>query len=264
MNIVILAGDQVRHRYFAQRIAQTHTVSGAVLEKKEDRRIDRSGLTPPELESVEWWERARDAADEKFFSAGAQEFDRRHLPTLTVETRHINDENVCAWVRERSPDLLVVFGTGLIKEPYLSAFSGRILNIHLGLSPYYRGSATNLWPILNRELEYIGTTVLFLDPGIDSGDIIHQGRPHITADDDPHTIGAKAIVIAADLMIKAIHEFQAGTAARVPQQADVGRVYYRKNWGVPQIQLMHRLVTQEGVIAVYSRAPDSKTVVIVP
>ena len=75
------------------------------------------------------------------------------------------------------PDVVLVFGTGILREPLLSAFDGRIINIHLGLSPYYRGAGTNFWPLVNREPEYVGATIHYLDAGIDTGPIISHARP---------------------------------------------------------------------------------------
>ena len=52
-------------------------------------------------------------------------------------------------------------------------FSRKFLNVHLGLSPYYRGSGTNVWPLINTEPDMVGAT-LCIDAGIDNGEIIHQ------------------------------------------------------------------------------------------
>ena len=95
------------------------------------------------------------------------------------------------------PDVVLVFGTGILREPLLSAFAGRIINIHLGLSPYYRGAGTNFWPLVNREPEYVGATIHYLDAGIDTGPILAHARPAIARGDGPHDIGNKTIVAAA-------------------------------------------------------------------
>ena len=96
------------------------------------------------------------------------------------------------------PDVVLVFGTGLLKRPLLDRFPGRVLNIHLGLSPYYRGAGTNFWPLVNGEPEYCGATIHFLDDGVDTGPIIAHVRPEIRAGDGPHDIGNKTIVAAAE------------------------------------------------------------------
>ena len=62
---------------------------------------------------------------------------------------------------------------------YLKVFSNKILNIHLGLSPFYRGQATNYWAFVNNEIQFIGATFHKIDGGIDTGPIIHQIRPKV-------------------------------------------------------------------------------------
>ena len=67
------------------------------------------------------------------------------------------------------------------------------MNLHLGLSPYYKGNATNFWPFVNNELECLGSTILHVDAGIDTGDIITHVKPKIEIGDNVHTIGCKII-----------------------------------------------------------------------
>ena len=38
-----------------------------------------------------------------------------------------------------------------------------MINVHLGLSPYYKGSATNFWPFVNNELQFLGVTFMVTD-----------------------------------------------------------------------------------------------------
>ena len=91
------------------------------------------------------------------------------------------------------PDLLVCYGSSLIKSDLLRKFEGRFLNVHLGLSPYYRGSGTNVWPLINIEPDMVGATFMYIDAGIDTGKIIHQIRADVYLGDSPHTIGNRLI-----------------------------------------------------------------------
>ena len=65
--------------------------------------------------------------------------------------------------------------------------------MHLGLSPYYKGSATNFWPIVNSEFHFLGASFMFIDNGIDTGPLIHQFRPKLFKKDNIHTIGCRII-----------------------------------------------------------------------
>jgi len=104
-----------------------------------------------------------------------------------------NNQNVIDEIVALKPDLLLVFGACILKESIISKFPKRILNAHLGLSPYYRGAGTNFWPLVNNAPEYVGCTFMYLDSGIDTGTIIHQIRPDINIFDGPHQIGNRLI-----------------------------------------------------------------------
>ena len=83
-----------------------------------------------------------------------------------------------------------------------------VLNLHGGLSQKYRGTYTTFWAVYNCEPEYIGATVHYVSEGIDDGNIIYQGRPKITAGDDPETLYVKVVKLGIEMMIKAIEDIQ--------------------------------------------------------
>ena len=118
---------------------------------------------------------------------------------------------------EMKPNVVVVFGTGILKGDILSRFEGQLLNIHLGLSPYYRGAGTNFWPLVNGEPEFVGATIHYLDAGIDTGPIIAHVRPDIARTDGPHELGNKAIRAAAEGMVKAVKAAQAAEALQTAE-----------------------------------------------
>jgi len=96
-------------------------------------------------------------------------------------------------IKKLNPDLIVVYGSSLIKGDILKYFRNKILNVHLGLSPYYKGSGTNYFALVNNKPELVGATFMFLDNTIDGGKIIHQIRPKIYKNDTVHTIGTRLI-----------------------------------------------------------------------
>jgi hypothetical protein len=48
-----------------------------------------------------------------------------------------------------SPDLIISYGCSIIKRPLIEYFDKKFINIHLGLSPYYKEGGTNFWPFVN-------------------------------------------------------------------------------------------------------------------
>ena len=86
------------------------------------------------------------------------------------------------WVRACRPDLLVSVLFGYILKPdILSVPSLGAINIHPGYLPYNRGTFPNAWSII--EGTPAGTTIHFMDKGIDTGDIIAQREIPVTSVD---------------------------------------------------------------------------------
>jgi methionyl-tRNA formyltransferase len=145
--------------------------------------------------------------------------------------------------------VVLVFGTGLLKRPLLSRFPDRVLNIHLGLSPYYRGAGTNFWPLVNGEPEFCGATVHFMDEGVDSGPIVGHVRPAIAPGDGPHEIGNKTIVAATDTLRRAALALGRGAVPSTPQGAN-GRVYRRADFSAEAVRRLYQNF-ERGMIADY-------------
>jgi methionyl-tRNA formyltransferase len=108
-----------------------------------------------------------------------------------------------------------------------SATSGAV-NLHLGLSPRYRGSHCVFWPLYNEEPEWIGVTVHYVDAGIDSGPILAQARPLVTADDTLESLDAKCLLLGYDLLARVVGDLRAGGRSATPQALSEGRVYYAR------------------------------------
>jgi len=128
-----------------------------------------------------------------------------HPNTLNLPTGEtINSPSIVEWILCRKPDLFLVMGTSLLRKKLISLPSLGILNLHTGISPYYRGGMTNLWPIVNFEPQFCGVTIHELDHKIDAGKIIHTDQPKINASDNFSSINSKSIILGTKLMIQSI------------------------------------------------------------
>jgi hypothetical protein len=262
MRIGILTSDDIRHRFFVNRMRAALDVvavgyqdtayhpRAAALEKSRASGSDPLDEKTGALVRHHFAERTRQ--EERFWghdAAFVEDSPKCRVCRPTVET--LNTAETVGWLERAGTQALVVYGTSLIKPPLLGAFPGRTINLHLGLSPYYRGTATNFYPLVNNEPEYVGATIHHIDAGIDSGDIVHQGRPEITADDMPHTVGCKAIEVGIRLMFQAIRELEAGELASTPQwPVPNARLYLRKDYHPRQVVQLYELL-EDGLFPRY-------------
>jgi folate-dependent phosphoribosylglycinamide formyltransferase PurN len=198
----------------------------------------------------------RDASEARYFSSADDLRLDRGVVHRVVSAGGCSHAEEVALMEAGRPDVVLVFGTGILREPFLSAFEGRIINIHLGLSPYYRGAGTNFWPLVNREPEYVGATIHYLDAGIDTGPILAHVRPRIERGDGPHDIGNKTIVAAAQALLRAASAHAAGVAHPVAQWAG-GRLYQRKDFNADAVRALYRNF-DTGMIGEYLTARASR------
>lgn len=97
------------------------------------------------------------------------------LPALedVVDTFWCNDAYAEDRLRDGRADFIVSFGyRKIIKEPILTLYKDRIINIHIGFLPWNRGADPNFWSWFDDTPK--GVTIHRIDEGIDTGNIIVQ------------------------------------------------------------------------------------------
>lgn len=144
---------------------------------------------------------------------------------VNVNCGDINSVEFEAFLKAMRPDIVAVLGSSVIKQEIISAPSVAMLNLHSGLSPYYRGTWSYGWPIVNDEPQYIGATVHHVHAGIDTGDIVFQTRPVFDDADDLNKIFLKVISEGIELMADAVENIISGQAVSFAQPLGVGRHY---------------------------------------
>jgi len=122
-----------------------------------------------------------------------------------LHTDAINGPDTVAFLKRLAPDLVLVNGTQLLREPVLAlrpAMGHGIVNLHTGLSPYSRGANCNLYMILEGHPDLVGVTVHHIDPGIDSGDIIRSAQVPMEPGDNFETIDVRSFQVGIELLLE--------------------------------------------------------------
>jgi len=125
------------------------------------------------------------------------------------------------------PDLIIVAAYGqILPRPILELPRFGCLNVHASLLPKYRGAAPIQWAILNDEPE-TGITIMKMDEGLDTGDILTQEVTRIAADDDAQSLHDRLAHIGAALLVSTIPDYVAGKI-HARRQAGQDASYARK------------------------------------
>ena len=194
MNVILLTGSEVRHHYFRGFISSNLNVVKTICESDRLSLANRTSCLDEEIRN---YVHDRTLSEKDLFY---HKFSKELGSPILIEKGMINDDAIQEDIIELNPDLIICFGSSLIKGSLVSHFEGRMINLHLGLSPYYRGSGTNFFALSDGHPEYVGATFMFLDEGIDTGNIIHQVQARYFSGDSVHDIGHRLILDAIHLI----------------------------------------------------------------
>ena len=234
MRAIVLTSTMRRHVFVANTLASRLDVAAVWQERKSFEPL-RYADNADDATVIGRHFDARQASEDAFFAR----HDAVQGPrAFQVPPGGCNEPSAVEAMRALAPDVVLVFGTGLLKARLLDSFPGRAVNIHLGLSPYYRGAGTNFWPLVNGEPEYCGATIHMLDDGVDTGPILAHVRPDIAPADGPHEIGNKTIVAAAAALADAAQAVHRGGVCAVPQGRG-GRVYRRADFSADAVRRLY-------------------------
>jgi len=101
-------------------------------------------------------------------------------------------------------DCYIVFGSSFIKGELCEFLvDHKALNIHMGTSPYYRGSSCNFWALQDGNPDYVGATIHLLSKGLDSGPMLFHALPK-PQEIEPFLLGMSAVKAAHEGLISQI------------------------------------------------------------
>lgn len=147
----------------------------------------------------------------------------------------VNSDGLLTLVGKIQPDLVVVSGTDLLRRPLIEAIHGfgRVINLHTGISPYIKGgpNCTN-WALFVGRPDLIGNTIMWLDAGIDSGNIISTERTPLTGDEQLSDLHLKVMNHGHHLYCRAVACIVAGSEVPAIRQSllAAGRIFHSKEW----------------------------------
>jgi len=137
--------------------------------------------------------------------------------SIVKNVSSVNSECCKNLLIDINPSIIIVNGTRIISKKVLSCVDSTFINTHVGITPKYRGVYGGYWAVANNDLNNFGTTVHLVDPGIDTGDILYQGRISIKRNDNFSTYPLLQIGIGTNLIKKALRDALAGDLT--PQSA---------------------------------------------
>ncbi|MDP3541428.1 MAG: formyltransferase family protein [Elusimicrobiota bacterium] len=201
MKIAVFTSNQPRHLSLIERLASVADEVVAV--------VECNTVFPGEVQDFYGKTEVMRRYFTRVIAAETTVFGRpRFLPAavraLPLKMGDLNRLEPAALAPALDADAFIVFGASYIKGALCDALVERgAYNIHMGLSPYYRGSGCNFWALYDGRPDRVGATVHLLTKGLDSGPMVF------------HAVPAPEAVDGFELGMRAVEAAHQGLAARL-------------------------------------------------
>lgn len=235
--IIFLASDCESSRWVYNALQEVVSFEAVILEqpisKKQlaKNRIKKIGFLPvmgqilfsalvvPFLKIIS---RARRQAVIAQYKLNNSEFDS----SKTFRVNSVNDKACLHKIQSLNPDIIIVNGTRIISKQILQSTHAVFVNMHVGITPNYRGSHGGYWAIRNHDTGHFGTTIHLVDSGVDTGAVIKQAFTRPDKQDNFTTYPILQTAIGIEALKATLPDIISGKY-EVLKNSEKGKMYYQ-------------------------------------
>lgn len=242
MRVLLFSGSHSRHLFVLSKLLQLDADFRVVV-------MERESVMPEPPSNIGKHDRAnfdlhfknRLQVESAAFGelSFASTFSRTDM--FVCNPRTLNGRETVEFVKREVNDVCVVFGCGLIKGELLRALPELSLNFHLGLSPWYKGSATLFWPFFFMEPQCCGVTIHKIVASADAGEILHQSVPNLKKGMGIHDVGVATVLQGANDLLGALRKVLAGIELSFVPQTTQGRLFLTRDFGPQHLRVNYDL-----------------------
>ena len=217
MKVLILSTNTKHHTYFINKIAQHYDICGIVYERKV---LKKDYPTGPFYDNLE------DKFENKFFEADIPNKLSDDLQKKVVEVHSVNNKHLQKYIESMSPDLIITFGTGIVKPYIFNTAKWGTINIHRGQIDKYRGLDSDLWAIKNEDFDNIGVAIHYIDEDLDTGDVLSKGKVLLSNVEEIYHLRYHTTILATNMMLDILERFEhEGSKIEGEKQTEFGEYY---------------------------------------
>lgn len=240
LKIVFIGGNHPRHLHYLNTIHQSFPVVGCIIEQRANNTNEKNPIPPSNIsehdkENFLKHFTNRNDAEKKFF----ENPDLPDIPILEIRESELNSERTSQFLQTKNPDVVLIFGAHLIKEPLLSVLPKNTINLHGGLSPRYRGTATMFWPFYFLEPNHVGSTFHFIVSEPDAGNIIHQSIPMLEKGDKIHDVACKTIIQSSKDIVKLLKILETNNEWKIFKQKGTGKNFLESDFRPEHLRIIY-------------------------
>jgi methionyl-tRNA formyltransferase len=189
MNITVFTSNQPRHLSLIADLASIAETVYAIIEVNTVFPGERSDFFKKSDVMQSYFSQVI-KSEQKFF--GSISFLPSNVRPIILKSGDLNKVAFPILEPALKSDEYVIFGSSFIKGELIDFLVNQnAYNIHMGVSPYYRGSSCNFWAAYEKNYDMVGATIHMLSKGLDSGDMLFHALPDF--EKNPFDLGMRAV-----------------------------------------------------------------------
>ena len=194
MKITIFTGSSNRHKFLVNSLTN-HKIF-LVAENKKSFGFLKSKFFMKSIIERNYFKKL--SVSEKKIFGNVKLQNKKITKKLKIKYKKLSEVSLKKLRPFLNSDLYVVFGSSYIKNNLINfLIKKKCINIHMGISPYYRGSNCNFWAIIDKNYNLVGSTIHRLSKGVDDGPILyHSIVEHINNPIDYSMAAVKSAILS--------------------------------------------------------------------
>ena len=173
MKVTIFTSNNFRHNYLINEIAKIADEINVIQECNTLFPGYVSDFRIKNLVVKKYFERVSEAQRKIFNNEPISV--KKKINLLSVKYGDLNLLSQMQLKNFLNSEIYIVFGSSFIKGKLINFLhKKKAINIHMGISPYFRGTDSNFWAIYTNNFQFVGATIHYLNSGLDDGKILYH------------------------------------------------------------------------------------------
>lgn len=224
MKLVILTTESLHHTFFVREITKNYNDVMVLCETTNNQRAL--------YDTSHDFEKTRNDFEKNLWFSNKKSVLKNFAEVKNVIS--INSRASKSFLKKINPDLIIVFGTGLIKKEILSLFENKIYNLHGGNPERYRGLDSHLWSIFHKDYKSLITVIHKVDSRLDTGDIVMKGNIRLYPGMKIHELRSSNTNLCLSLSNQLI-KMAINGKINSQEQSKIGRYYHAMPSGLKSL-----------------------------
>jgi len=230
MRIILLTGNDREHRFVANSLCAEVEIDAIFVDLQPHqtniRRALKQGRVISRIARKVYQRAIRDKrVRDQVLKRMLDGSDTFNHPERLQYIHGVNSHPTVTAIEKINPDVILVYGTSVIKTHVCNLAKDICLNMHTGVSPYYRGTGCAFFPIVYGDFHRLGATIHECISALDAGQIFDVVYVVCVPGDNLHTVFARTVIAGANSYARVVRSYLAGARCGVAQDLSLGREY---------------------------------------